>query len=143
MSAARHQGFHHTGEANLVGSPLELVESLGIEIPGRAQPQLTAGQVADGAAVHVVVYGTCRRHHLDAQLLKLEQTLRADGLYLGHDDVGLVLPDHSLQRIAVEHGKNLTLIGHLHSRGIVVAVAGNDILAGPHGGNHKLLAQFA
>ena len=53
-----------------------------------------------------------------------------------------MLLDDSLQGIAVEHVEHFTLISHLHGRGVVITVAGNHILACPHGGNHELLAEF-
>ena len=53
-----------------------------------------------------------------------------------------MLVDNSLESITIEHGKHFTLIGYLHSRGVIVAVTGNNILASTHGGNHELLAQF-
>ena len=143
VTAGRHQRLHDTRETNFVGSTLELVEGLGVEIFRRAQTELARGQVADGPTVHGVVDGTGRRHHLDTLLLKLKQALSTNGLNLGYNNVRLVLIDHSLQCIAVEHGKDLSLVGHLHGRGIIVAVAGNDILASTHGGYHKLLAQFS
>ncbi len=58
MARRRHQRLYHTGEAYLVSGTFELVESLGIEILGRAQAQLLGGEVAYGAAVHGVVYRT-------------------------------------------------------------------------------------
>ena len=143
VATRRHQRLHHAGETNLVGSLLEFLERLGVEILGRTQAQLFRGQVADSPTVHGVVDGTSRRHHLHSLLLKLEEALGTDGLNLGHNDIGLMLLHHSLQRIAVKHGKHLALVGHLHGWRIVVAVAGDDILASPLGGNHKLFAQFA
>ena len=58
VTGGRHQGLDDTGETDFVGSSLELVEGLGIEILRRAQSQLLGGQVADGTAVHGVVDGT-------------------------------------------------------------------------------------
>ena len=49
----------------------------------------------------------------------------------------------SRQGIAVEHREDLTLIGDLHSRGIVVLVTCDDILTRTLGGNREFLAQFA
>ena len=80
---------------------------------------------------------------MNALLFKLEQFLGADGLNFRYNDIGLVLFHHSLERIAIKHREHLALVGHLHGRGVIVAVASNYILAGTHGGNNKLLAQFA
>ena len=68
---------------------------------------------------------------------------RADGFNLGHDDVGLVFLHYLLQLVAVEHVEHFALVGHLHGGGIVIAVAGNDVLSGPFSCNDKFLAQFA
>ena len=143
VTTRRHQRLHDTWEANLIGSILELIEGLGIEILRRAQTQFLRSQVADGAAVHGVVDGTGRGNHLNALFLELEKPLRADGLDLRNNDIRLVFVDDSFERIAVEHREHFTLICHLHSGRIVISVAGNHILAGTHGGNHELLTQFS
>ena len=121
----------------------ELLEGLGIEILGGTQSELPCRQVTDGTTVHRIVHGTCGRHHLDTLLLKLKESLRTDGLNLRHDDVGLVFFHHCLQCITVEHGEHLTLISHLHGRGMVVTVTGNYILSGTLGRNHELFTQFS
>ena len=103
MTRGRHQGLHHTGEANLVGSLLKLVIGLGIEVLSCAQPQLLGSEVTDGTTIHGIVDGTGGGDHLDALLLKLEQALRTDSLNLRNDDVGLMFVDYSLKGIAIEH----------------------------------------
>ena len=143
VARRRHQGLHHTGEPDLVGSTLKLIKRLGIEILSRAQSQLLGGKVANGATVHGVVHGAGRRNHLNAFALKVEETFGTDGLNLRHNDVGMVLLHNGSQRITVEHGENLALVGNLHGWRLIVTVASNDILASPFGGNRKLLAQFA
>ena len=121
----------------------ELVERLGIEILGRAEAQFLGSQVTNGAAVHCVVDGTGRGNDLNALFFELKEALGTDGLNLRDDDVGLMLTDNCLESIAIQHRKNFALIGHLHGRSIIIAVASDDILAGTFGGNHKLFAQFA
>ena len=54
-----------------------------------------------------------------------------------------MLVNNCLEGIAIEHGKHLALVSHLHGRRIVITVAGDYILAGTHGGNHKFLTQLA
>ena len=140
MAAAGHEGLHDAGESDVADGLAELVVGLGVVVLGRAQSQLLGGQVAYGAPVHGEVHGAGRRHHLYALLLELEEALGAYGLDLGHDDVGLVLTDDGLEGVAVEHVQHFALVGHLHGGRVVVAVAGNDVLPGPHGGDDKFLA---
>ena len=101
VSGGRHQRFYHTGEANLIGSLLELVKGLGIEIFGSSQSQFLGSQIADSPSVHGIVDGPSTGHHLNALLFEIKQPFGAYRLYLWHNDVGLVFLHHSLQRIAV------------------------------------------
>ena len=103
MTRRRHQRLHHTGESDLIGSSLELLEGLGIEILGSTQTQLLSSEITDSTTVHREVHGTGRRNHLDALFLELEEALCTDGLNLRHDDIGLVLVDYCLEGITVEH----------------------------------------
>ena len=142
LAARRHQRLHHAGEANLLGSLLQLIKGLGVEVARRLQSQLLGSQVTDGLAVHRIVDGLGTGHHLDAFAFKVIKTLRANSLNLRHNQVGLVPTYGSLQGIAVEHAEHFTLIGHLHGGCTGIRIARHDILSQPLGGNHKLLAQF-
>ena len=112
-------------------------------VTGGAQAKLLGGEVANGAAVHGVVDGTRTRHDLYAIFLVVKQPLGAYGLNLRHDDVRPVFLHHSVERVAVEHAEHLALVGNLHRRGVVVAVAGYYVLPCPLGSYHELTAQFA
>ena len=142
VTARRHQRLHNTGKANFVGSLLELLKCLGIEILCRAQSKLTGSKVTDGPAVHGVVDGLCARHHLYALFLEIEEALGAYGLYFWDDYVGAVFPDHCLKRISIEHGEHLSLVSHLHSWSIIITVASHDILSGALCCNNKFTAQL-
>ena len=85
----------------------------------------------------------CAGHHLDALLLELVEPLGADGLYLGHDEVGLMLAHCTLQGIAVQHAEHFTLVCHLHGGRPGIRITGNDVLSQTLGGNHELLAQLS
>ena len=121
----------------------ELFQGGGIEILGCAQTQLLGCEVADGLAVHGEVDGACARNHLNAHLLKVEESFGSDGFNLRHDNVRLVTLHHSGKCVAVQHVENLMFVGNLHCRCVLILVACNDILSCTLGGDDKFLAQFA
>ena len=121
----------------------ELFQGGGIEILGCAQTQLLGCEVADGLAVHGEVDGACARNHLNAHLLKVEESFGSDGFNLWYDNVRLVTLHHSGKRVAVQHVENLMFVGNLHCRCVLILVACNDILSCTLGGDDKFLAQFA
>ena len=82
LARGGHERFDHTRESDLLGSLFQFVETLGIEVFCRLEPQLLGGQVADRLAIHRVVYGACTRYDTNALLLEFVETLGADGLDL-------------------------------------------------------------
>ena len=89
------------------------------------------------------VPGACARNHLNAHLLKVEESFCSDGFNLWYDNVRLVTLHHSGKCVAVQHVENLMFVGNLHCRCILILVACNDILSCTLGGDDKFLAQFA
>jgi len=107
------------------------------------QPQLARRQIADCVAVH----GQLRRaggwYDGEAFCLQIAQHLGADCLDFGDDQVGAVLFRRSPERLAIKHGEHLAPIGHLHRRGVIIAVTGDHPRAEALGGNHEFAAQLA
>ena len=143
LARRRHQRLHHARESDLGGSVLQFVQRLGIEITGRLQAQFLGGQVANGFTVHGEVDSPRAGYHLDAFLLEFIEPFGTDGLYLGHNEIGLMLTHRTLQGVPIQHAEHFTLVRHLHGGRTGIRIAGNDILSQTLGGNHKLLAQFA
>ena len=82
MAAGTHQRFHYAWETDLIGSVLKTPRRSWHRNTWRCADQFLGGKVADGTAVHGVVYGTGRRYNLDALLLEVEESLGADSFNL-------------------------------------------------------------
>ena len=79
---------------------------------------------------------------MDPALLIIVKTLGSDRLHFWYDDVGLVLRDHRIQGLAVQHVDDLAAIRHLHRRGPFVGVDSNDRLAITLEGDDHFFAEF-
>ncbi len=80
---------------------------------------------------------------MDAALLVIVKALGSDRLHLWHNDVRLVLRDHRVQRLAVQHVDDLASIGHLHGWRPFVGVDSDDRLAVALEGDDHFFAEFA
>ena len=80
---------------------------------------------------------------MNSALLIIVKTLGSDRLHFWYDDVRLMLRDHRIQGLAVQHVDDLAAIGHLHRRGPFVGVDSDDRLAVPLEGDDHFFAEFA
>ena len=78
-----------------------------------------------------------------ALFLKIVEPFGTYGLYLGDDDVWLVLGDYCVESLAIEHAEYFKLIGHLHGRSALIGVTSYYILAQSLGSDDKLFTQLA
>ena len=144
LSGAAHDGLHHAGHPDLGnGSPVFLFG--GGETVGRCrEAKRFRSQAAYAFTVHGKLRGAgCRDHGRKPLGLDFRKGVRGDRLHFRHHEMGAVLFDHRPQPRAIQHGKHLRMIRHLHGRGIRVGIAGDHLHAISLQLDHHLLAQFA
>ncbi len=138
-----HHRLDDAGHADVLGSRECFLAVLGEAIAGGDEAELARGELANPVAVHRQPDRPGRRRDAPAFLLELDERRGVDRLELGDDDVGLVLLDRGAKRGAVEHREDLERVGHLHRRGVGVAVARDHPAAEALGGDGELAAELA
>ena len=143
LARRRHDRLDHAGKAGVLRPRAHFLQRFGIAIARSRQAQFPGGEIANAVAVHRQLGRAGGRDDGEALPLQLDQHLGADGLDLGHDEIGAVLLHRGAQGRAVEHREHLPPVGHLHRGGIVIGIAGHDPRAEPLGRDDEFAPQFA
>ena len=143
MAAAGHHGLHHAGKSDALHGSVEFLLCLR-ELVGRGgELQLLGGELADLAAVHGDEGGAGGGHHVPALFLQLDERRSGYRLDFGNDIVGLFFLHHLAERLAVQHGEYVRLVGYMHRRGVGIFVTGHYGQSVTLEFNHHLFAKFA
>jgi len=132
------------GWPSLPSIGLQLGQRVTETVGAGGQAQGFSGQTANTFTVHGQTRGAGRGNAGDdACGLQLFQHGRGNGLYLGHDQIGLDLFDQRLELSRIAHGDGARMMGHLLARRVFIAVHGNGFHAQALQGNQHFLAQLA
>ena len=143
LAGRAHDGLHDAGQADGLDGGAELGLGLGEAIGRGGQAERLGGEAADALPVHGQARGAGRGDDGVALALEREEGVGGDGLDLRDDEVGLLFFDHRAELLGVEHREDVARVGDLHGRGVVVAVAGDDVDAEALELEGDLLAELA
>ncbi len=103
VSRRGHDRLDHAGDANLLHGGEKVLARVGKAVRSGGQQQLLGGKTADGFPVHSKKSRVSRRDNAVVFLLQLYESRGGNGFYLGDNEGGMLLLDHSSERVAVQH----------------------------------------